>query len=286
MDEYDTENWPDDETINRIYTIIGTELTDQCRKVMELRFVSGMTFSEVSEEIGISETAVYRHVRQALIIIRKNSAIMDKYDLVLDIIGNIDKYSPRQAEEILSGPEASEIYKVLCKTEASMSVSVDNPDVDIEWARFESRTRRNGFFSWFGNRAASIAVLAITTLAALAIGIAVTVHMAEQKSDSEATEIPGFTAYESEDEDKAASCPDTASERRTPVIFEDKPLREIIDEVSRQYSVTVEYESDKTPDLHLYYRFDPTLSLEEVIEQLNTFEQININIRDNKLKIK
>lgn len=71
-DEYDTEDWPDDETMARIYQIIKDDLTPQCRKAMELRFCEGFTFAKVAAEMGVSENAVYKHVRQALVIIRKN----------------------------------------------------------------------------------------------------------------------------------------------------------------------------------------------------------------------
>lgn len=71
MKEYDTENWPDDETVARIYQIIKGDLTPQCRRVMELRFIDGLNFSKVAEALGVSENAVYKHVRQALVIIRK-----------------------------------------------------------------------------------------------------------------------------------------------------------------------------------------------------------------------
>ena len=71
MEEYDAEKWPDDETIARIYQIIKSELTPQCRRIMELRFINGLSFANVAENLGRSETAVYKHVRQALVIIRK-----------------------------------------------------------------------------------------------------------------------------------------------------------------------------------------------------------------------
>lgn len=72
IDEYDTVDWPDDETIAEIYQIIKEKLTPQCRRIMELRFIEGLKFSSVAETLGISENAVYKQVRQALVIIRKN----------------------------------------------------------------------------------------------------------------------------------------------------------------------------------------------------------------------
>lgn len=70
--EYDAEEWPDDETIARIYQIIMDDLTPQCRRVMEMRFINGMTFAKIAAELNVSENAVYKHVRHALVIIRQN----------------------------------------------------------------------------------------------------------------------------------------------------------------------------------------------------------------------
>jgi len=71
MDEYDAEDWPDEETIARIYSLIRTEITPQARRVIELRFSEGMPFAEVASKMGISETAVYRHLSNALKTIRQ-----------------------------------------------------------------------------------------------------------------------------------------------------------------------------------------------------------------------
>ncbi len=70
-EDYDTEEWPDELTIERIYAIIDTDLPAQCRRIMELRFCDGLTFTKVAERMEMSETAVYKYVRQALVIIRK-----------------------------------------------------------------------------------------------------------------------------------------------------------------------------------------------------------------------
>ncbi|MBD5329917.1 MAG: sigma-70 family RNA polymerase sigma factor [Bacteroides sp.] len=69
--EYDSEDWPDEETIAGIYSLIRNDLTVQSRRVMELRFSDGKRYSTIAKEMGISETAVYRHLSHALKIIRK-----------------------------------------------------------------------------------------------------------------------------------------------------------------------------------------------------------------------
>ncbi|MDE6288932.1 MAG: sigma-70 family RNA polymerase sigma factor, partial [Muribaculaceae bacterium] len=68
---YDTEDWPDDETIARIYRLIVNDISQQARRVIELRFSAGLPFARIAGIMGISETAVYRHLSHALSIIRK-----------------------------------------------------------------------------------------------------------------------------------------------------------------------------------------------------------------------
>lgn len=70
-EEYDIEYWPDDETIARIYSLIQNDVSKQAKRVIELRFFDGRPFASIAAIMGISETAVYRHLSNALKIIRK-----------------------------------------------------------------------------------------------------------------------------------------------------------------------------------------------------------------------
>ena len=69
-EEYESEEWPDEETIARIYSLIRSEISPQARRVMVFRFSEGLPFSRIAASMGISETAVYRHLSHALTIIR------------------------------------------------------------------------------------------------------------------------------------------------------------------------------------------------------------------------
>lgn len=212
---------------------------------------------------------------------------MDKYDLVLDLVENPAKYSVEQVDEILSDPEAKEIYNLICKTASSMISETTLPDIEAEWSRFKKHNQHNRVFSRFGNRAASVAAFTITSIAALAIGIALTVSVAKHEQTSTSVTTKVVTSSKESDYIKNDDQPaDTISTPAIPIMFEDDSLREIMEVVSKQYAVTVNYENEKTANLHLYFRFDPNLSLDEVIEQLNNFEQININRKDNTLTIR
>ncbi len=211
---------------------------------------------------------------------------MNKFDLVLDIIEHPEKYTSEQLAEIMSEPETREIYNLLCKTE-SVIKSFEEPDVSAEWEKFSNSRleHRHRVFSWLGGRAASITAIVGTSIAAVAAGIAVTVSLIDYKSKpiAENTAVdPSVTAVST---DTITSESNTVNVCLTPVVFENEPLEKIMKEVAHTYGVEVKFNNKDASSLHLYYKFDPSLTLNEVIEQLNTFEQINITRNGNILII-
>lgn len=204
---------------------------------------------------------------------------MDKYELVLDIIEHPGNYSAEQLREILSDAETVEIYNLLSKTESAVAANkAAEVDVDAEWKEFTQRHPQHRRRSrWSGSRAASIAVLSATSLVAVAIGIAVTVSVKDTGADvrkGDSREVVAEVPYaEAADVDAQPSDAVTAAE---PVMFEDATLQEVMDTVVKTYHVRVIYKNKEVAALRLYYKFDPNLTLDEIIGQLNNFEQINI----------
>ncbi len=210
---------------------------------------------------------------------------MDKYELVLDIVEHPEKYTSAKLAEIMSDPEAKEIYNLLCKADSAIEAEKDI-DVDSEWKYFSkkhSTSFRRTFF-WFGSRAASIATIVGTSIVAVAAGIAVTVAVIDHKSDPIVENVAVEpTVVVSADTITAKS--DTVKAGRTPIMFEDEPLEKIMKEVADSYGIEVKFNNKEVKLLHLYYKLDPSLPLNEVMEQLNTFEQINIKQDGNILTI-
>lgn len=218
---------------------------------------------------------------------------MDKYDIVLDIIEHPDKYSGHQVEEILSDHETKEIYRILCLTASGIAANADDDvdiDVDAEWERLSKRNRKSLIYRpWLGSRAASIVAITFTSLAAAAIGVAVVVKSIESRQESsignagiESTTATGDSNIAIQARDTIAPADKTPTPSR-PIIFEDETLEVILNHIAERHNAVVEYHNPEMSQLHLYYRFDPSLSLRETIGQLNTFEQININISGEKL---
>ena len=64
------DEWPDDDTIAQIHSTVANGLTDACRRVVELRFTDGKSYKEIASSLGISEVAVYKHLRHAIDVLR------------------------------------------------------------------------------------------------------------------------------------------------------------------------------------------------------------------------
>ncbi len=72
LSEIDEGDWPDDEMIDRLHSIVAGKLPEQSRRVVEMRFSRDMSYREISSALNISEVAVYKHLRHALVVLRQN----------------------------------------------------------------------------------------------------------------------------------------------------------------------------------------------------------------------
>ncbi len=71
VQEIEDEDWPDDATIVLIHKSVANDLTEACRRVVDLRFSEGKSYQEIADILGISKVAVYKHLRHAIDVLRK-----------------------------------------------------------------------------------------------------------------------------------------------------------------------------------------------------------------------
>lgn len=69
--EIEDEDWPDDATIALIQSTVSNDLTEACRRVVNLRFFDGLSYQEIVDALGISKAAVYKHLRHAIDVLRE-----------------------------------------------------------------------------------------------------------------------------------------------------------------------------------------------------------------------
>lgn len=71
MTGYSQTSQSDEDLLRRINEITNSCLSEQCRRVVSLRFTDGMSYEEISSALGISKVAVYKHLRHALDVLRQ-----------------------------------------------------------------------------------------------------------------------------------------------------------------------------------------------------------------------
>lgn len=211
-----------------------------------------------------------------------------KYDVVFDIIDHPDNLTEQELEEILTDPECREIYNLICKADSATKAEGEI-DIESEWELFSKKHcihPRRRIFKWVGSRAASMAVIICSSIVAVAAGIAVTMAVIDHKPKVAQNSGPKTI------QTSVVAVSDTIKEKNEtakveikPVMFEDKPLVIIMQAVEKAYDVKIKFNNKDVAELHLYYKFDPTLPLDEVVEQLNTFKRINIKRNGDTLTI-
>lgn len=212
---------------------------------------------------------------------------IDKYDLVFDIIEHPDRYTAEQLTEIMSDPETKEIYTLLCKTDSAAEAHEKRVDVDAEWDTFAERhlrSRRPRFMLFAGNRAASIATFTLTSLAAVAVGIAVTVSVTGRRDNTDIHDIHTTTAATTGLITDSVTA-EADSLATGAILFDDATLGDIMEAVCRIYNVEVKFGNKDAAALRLYFKLNPEHSLDETVERLNTFERINITVNGSTLNV-
>lgn len=216
---------------------------------------------------------------------------MDKIDRLLDAMEHPERFTPTEIEDMLKDPEVKEFFDLLDKTKSSLQTVV-TPDIDEEWSRFENKHSKSAssLMDWLArvftrNAAASIAIV-IATFTAVATIVGVGIHHINTDRKASIHEVRAV-----DDKDAVASQPNLleASEvegKAAPetVVFDDEPLETILTYIAAYYDCKVVFNNEASKSLRLYFRWNQGLPLEEVVERLNNFEQINLTVKDKTIK--
>lgn len=217
----------------------------------------------------------------------------DKIDRLLDALEHPENYTDTEVEQILSDPQAREVYDMMRKT-ADASAPVPQINLDEEWQRFEAKqTRRKPvilrWLPFMASRNAAAVVLALVgTLAVVAATIGVTHYIGTQKdlAQTQQTEQQEQTAVAKTDIAPADTIPTEVAPLPETILFKGETLETILSDIARYYGTTVKFNQNAAKSLQLYFEWNQALPLNEVVEQLNNFEQINITLTDNVLTVK
>lgn len=225
---------------------------------------------------------------------------MDKFEKILDIIDHQEKYSDEEIREILQDEECRKLYQTMVEVDSALESPSPIINVDEEWEKFSQKHQlqeeatqnaaqeavSHPITSW-RKLAASIAGFVLIS------GIAFAAIHTYIKRSQEPTQVTADTHPEviKSDSAKQVAAKDSLAHPKPekPAIhktFENVAFEQMISEIASYYDLQVKFENNEDKTLRLYYEWDSHSSIENIVKELNQFENVNIELQQNELIVK
>ena len=225
---------------------------------------------------------------------------MDKFEKILDIIDHQEKYSDEEIREILQDEECRKLYQTMMEVDSALESPSPIINVDEEWEKFSQEHQlQEEATQNAAQEAASHPITSWRKLAAsiagfvLISGIAFAAIHTYIKRSQEPTQVTADTHPEviKSDSEKQVAAKDSLAHPKPekPAIhktFENVAFEQMISEIASYYDLQVKFENNEDKTLRLYYEWDSHLSIENIVKELNQFENVNIELQQNELIVK
>ncbi|MED9981588.1 MAG: DUF4974 domain-containing protein [Segatella copri] len=225
---------------------------------------------------------------------------MDKFEKILDIIDHQEKYSDEEIREILQDEECRKLYQTMMEVDSALENPSPIINVDEEWEKFSQEHQlQEEATQNAAQEAASHPITSWRKLAAsiagfvLISGIAFAAIHTYIKRSQEPTQVTADTHPEviKSDSAKQVAAKDSLAHPKPekPAIhktFENVAFEQMISEIASYYDLQVKFENNEDKTLRLYYEWDSHLSIENIVKELNQFENVNIKLQQNELIVK
>lgn len=225
---------------------------------------------------------------------------MDKFEKILDIIDHQEKYSDEEIREILQDEECRKLYQTMMEVDSALENSSPIINVDEEWKKFSQEHQlQEAETQNAAQEAASHPITSWRKLAAsiagfvLISGIAFAAIHTYIKRSQETTQVTAVTHPETikSDSAKQVAAKDSLIHPKPekPAIhktFENVAFEQMISEIASYYDLQVKFENNEDKTLRLYYEWDSHSSIENIVKELNQFENVNIELQQNELIVK
>ena len=225
---------------------------------------------------------------------------MDKFEKILDIIDHQEKYSDEEIREILQDEECRKLYQTMMEVDSALENPSPIINVDEEWEKFSQEHQlQEEATQNAAQEAASHPITSWRKLAAsiagfvLISGIAFAAIHTYIKRSQEPIQVTADTHPEviKSDSAKQVAVKDSLTHPKPekPAIhktFENVAFEQMISEIASYYDLQVKFENNEDKTLRLYYEWNSHSSIENIVKELNQFENVNIELQQNELIVK
>ena len=204
---------------------------------------------------------------------------MNKTDLLLQMMEQPHRYTAEEWQEILSDDECRELYTLMSMTQSAVDAARADKDVtdemiDGEWQRLssvQSSFQLRKFAAMF------VGILLLSGIAFAAIHIISHSDSHKEKDNVAVSNVSPLT--------QQAPLPQDTTAAPQPKLYDNVPLGEIFEELSSYYQIIAIYRNDATRQIRLFYQWKPDYTIEKVVDMLNNFEWLQLELKNDTLYV-
>ena len=216
---------------------------------------------------------------------------MDKTELLFRMMEQPEKYDEGQWREILSDKQCRDLYSMMSATKSALDAErydqqADDATLQQEWERLvlahpQSASRH---YTW---RRIAAAVAGFAIFFGIVVAAVQTHGFGLIRGESAGIHDESAAGVTGRDTSREA----TAGQDEIPTLddgtrlYDNVPLEQIISDLAARYDVDVEWQSDDVKSLRLYYLWEPSYSIDKVVDMLGSFESFSIKRAGDKLII-
>ena len=221
-----------------------------------------------------------------------------RIEWLLELQDHPEQLTDEQLQQILEDDEMHQLVQQLGFAKRAFKHDViknDTPDVDAEWEKFAaSHTESLDALDEGGQKPRFALHLATHKIAASFIGVLLASGIAfaaiqivrnistpkpQLPTTEQATNIESITPLPA-DTVKTDTIP------TEPYIFNNMPLDSVLTAIATAHGVGVKFENDAARQFRFHFVWKREDGLTRVVEKLNTFEAVNIDIEDKTLVVR
>jgi len=208
---------------------------------------------------------------------------MNKTDLLLQMMEQPHRYTADQWQEILADDECRELYTLMSKTQSAVDAAradgeITDDMIDAEWQRFgnEKIEVKSEKYSFLKIAAMFVGILMLSGMAYAAIYVVRHAANVERTSNTPTEETRIIKPHQETAEADTITVPQ-------PKLYDNVPLEQMLAELSTYYNIKVEYRTETARKIRLFYQWKPDYSIEKVVEMLNNFDWLQLELKGDTL---
>ena len=206
---------------------------------------------------------------------------MNKPDQLLQMLEQPHRYTAEEWQEILADDECRELYMLMSKTQSAIDAAradkeVTDNIIDDEWQRLEcaySSQRSSLFYKYI---AMIVGILMLSGIAYAAIHIVRHTTKVEVNLNSPTEDTRYIKSHPQIVENDTTTTPQQK-------LYDNVPLEQILSELSTYYHIKIRYSNEAARKIRLFYQWKPDYSKEKIVEMLNNFEWLQLELENDSL---